>query len=768
LILHFYYNYFLDLKIDEFFLNFKLEKINSNHIIENFKNISSILFEFFKKNNNKDGLLYLADTFKKIMYENNLKNLKILKKNLNNLINEKEIRPYKIKDLDVNLKIVFWTLFLIFNFENGFFNINKNDLKFIITYPYRESIEEITYKNISMDKIIEKHIFPILKTDYGKNSAVMREISPRFVNERMAYDIIERRKIFIEILTNSKNESLVLEIKNQFNKIVKLLSLLKEKNKNNKDGIDLKKINSYLNKNIPTDIYGGKNATQVSCFLSNFKNYGETALWALLDFFKNRFEEDFSCSVNLNNLNIKQEVIENKGFIKYFFPYIILSPRTTIKSQYFNHENFFTTIWKLKTIGDFYLFSKINFVDIIKANNFYKKFIFSLKFIDFSYDIFYLFINWQDQKYTILSIIEIDKYFFILKNLIKETKKLIKKICFLYEKNEINSNLFLPEIQAAKFIFIEKKDEDTVIKKILKWRSNSLETIKMILQTFFFPSFMAKFYFNDFKENKSLRFIYSLIGTIDLSLAKVKLLKNNLNSRKLFCKPVMIQTKYCNDDAVLILKNTWYPNLNGNSHIFNSISFSGQYKNAIIVSPTAGGKSVTLSTIITNLYFANMGITPAESMIYSYFFNIIDNLVPIYEIGSGISSSVAERKAMRKVKNLVEDSDENKNKSIIFVDEIYKGTRPDIAVEKIKEDIKVISGIKNIIFIMTTHLAEVTKLTEDKSLGFKLYYLQVDEKDGIFENKYILKPDDENNWWTIDIEKARRYHKWQDQEFFEK
>jgi hypothetical protein len=768
LILNFDYNYFLDINIVEFFLELKTKELNENHIIEDFKFISSLLFDFFKKIKNKDGLSYLAFILDGIGFENNFKNLNILKKNLEILINRSNNKLCKIKDLDLNLKIIFWTIFFIYNFREIYLNEDKNNLKFIITYPYHESIEEITYKNISMNKIIEKSICPELLTEYGKNNAVMREISPRFINEDMAYDIIKRRKIFIDILTNNKNETILCDIKNQFNKIVNLLYLLSEKTNNNKHAIDFNKINYFLNKNIPPDIFGGKDATSAACFLSNFKSYGETCLWALLDFFKNKFEEEISSPINLNNVNIKQEIIENKGFIKYFFPYIVLSPRVTIKSQYFNNENFFTTIWKLKTIGDFYLFSKKNFLDIIRSHNYYKNFIFSLKLIDFSYDIFYLFINWQDQKHTIGAIIEIDKYFSILKNLIKETKKLIKKICFLYKKNEINDNLFLPEIQAAMNIFIKNKSQDRVIKEILKWRDSSIETIKMILQTFFFPSFISKFYFNDFEKSKSLKFLYSFIGTIDLAFAKIKLLKNNLNSRKLFCKPIIIPKKYCNNEAILILKNTWYPNLSANSHIFNSISLVGENKNVIIVSPTAGGKSVILSTIIANLYFANMGITPAESMIYSYFFNIVDNLVPIYEIGSGISSSVAERKAMRQVKDLIEDPDENKNRSIIFVDEIYKGTRPDIAIEKIKDDIKVISGVKNIIFIMTTHLSEVTKLVNNPSLGFKLYYLQVDEKNGVFENKYILKLDDENNWWIKDIEKAIRYHEWQDKEFFEK
>ena len=177
----------------------------------------------------------------------------------------------------------------------------------------------------------------------------------------------------------------------------------------------------------------------------------------------------------------------------------------------------------------------------------------------------------------------------------------------------------------------------------------------------------------------------------------------------------------------------------------------------ILVSPVAGGKTVLLSTILSNLYLMNIGISTAKKLESNYFLNIIDHLFHEYVIGGGISQHLAERKSMEKIKSII-----NKNeRSIAIIDEIYKGTQPELAVHQALEDLKSILPKKNIIIIITTHFPEIIALIKEPLYNISLFYIKVIEgAGGEFIRTFKLLPHDEQNWWMNDIKKSARYQKW--------
>ena len=126
-----------------------------------------------------------------------------------------------------------------------------------------------------------------------------------------------------------------------------------------------------------------------------------------------------------------------------------------------------------------------------------------------------------------------------------------------------------------------------------------------------------------------------------------------------------------------------------------------------------------------------------------------------YIVGGGLSQHLAERKSMEFIETIVEKK--KKENLIVFIDEIFRGTRPDLAI---KEAFLVLPNIlkrKNIITIVTTHFPEMIELTKKENLSLNLYYLIVDFISGQFYRRFLLVKDDEKNWWVRDPSLAMLY-----------
>jgi len=212
-----------------------------------------------------------------------------------------------------------------------------------------------------------------------------------------------------------------------------------------------------------------------------------------------------------------------------------------------------------------------------------------------------------------------------------------------------------------------------------------------------------------------------------------------------------------------MLENVWYGNIKNDLPIYNSIYFgNNNSRNAMIIAPTAGGKTVMLSTIISLLHLANSGIATAKSMVYTYFYDIINNISNDYEIGKGLSYNLLERKIVNSVIEIAKKNEQINRKAIILIDEMYRGTIPNLAVEKAFKDIGLIIKNKKLMFIFTTHLIPLVEKIISSAYDIKLYYLKVDEINNKFINTYKLFEHDKNNWWLSDINKADRYQEYQE------
>jgi hypothetical protein len=339
------------------------------------------------------------------------------------------------------------------------------------------------------------------------------------------------------------------------------------------------------------------------------------------------------------------------------------------------------------------------------------------------------------------------EYLDTLKKSLRESRRLYNLITKLYDNNNIALEDRIPEYNLMKNIFIENKQ--SILNKLIKKKISRIKSYINTLIDFSLPGLTAYVYFKEIQDSEELLVQKSFISSIDIALAKQKLLtQENTN----FTIPQFIDSS--NDQITLNIKDMWAPFTN--KLVFNSIQFDNTNKNMIIVGPVASGKTMILSIILTVLYFSHMGIVPAKYCALNYFDYIIAHMEHRYTIGEGISQHLAERASMSSLLQLIELLPSSK-KAIVFIDEIYRGTLPNLAIKEAFKDLPNIFTKNNTIAIVTTHFPQITAMTDMPEYKANLFYMFVKHIGNIFQPTYLLCKDDQFNWWIRNEDLAFAY-----------
>jgi hypothetical protein len=760
----FSYKYNLFLKKETSLCIKKFLNKNTNNIKILLDEIKKII-NYFKTNKMKNEFEFFTNVLNDLKNEVSIYNKKEKNKNKNKKkelkktfikIISKESYFNKIEKLDCIKKSFLWIIYIYPKLikHNCF---NQDEINYILIYPLNKEIENLTFKNIGINEIIEKYFNKNSKTKNIKNQA-LNEFSNLFTNQEMALDIIQKRSLMLDLFMDKKNKQEVKKILKKINEIQIILKLFELKNDLNKETvIDFEKINDTIKQNSNYIFFKNnkikKNITNSKFLIKDLTSYSNYLIYFLIQSIYQYGIKNINTIDSKNDEKFKTNTLENNLYLRSFFDsFLFFSPRRTFKDVFYkNSKNFNSILLNINTIGDLYFFNIYTRKNIISEIG---TPFFSLFQIYNKYSI--ILDKIKKIKENIFIIKEINKCFISLEKLIKRTEEIFILIDKLYKKNNISEDKYIPEFIFLKD-FLNNKNNKISIKKITEYK-NIFSKFKLFFKAYFLPNNFAKYYFKELNIEKILDNLISFISNIDFNLTKVYLLKNQT-----FCQPKIIN----NGSSILKLEDIWYGNLKYNEPVYNSIDLSDENsRNAIIVAPTAGGKTVMLSTIISSLYLANSGISTAKSIIYTYFYNIIENLNINYKIGSGISNNLAERNAVKRLKEILKNNENLNQKTIFLVDEMYKGTRPDLAASKALQDIKEIINNKNLIFIITTHFPELANIINNQNYNIKLYYLKVDEINNKFINTYKLHLNDKDNWWLTDYEKASRYQNYQDNLLF--
>ncbi len=685
---------------------------------------------------------------------------------------------------DSSLITLMWILYIYEDVSNIFSNINKsNDISneeiFIYTYPlYINSLNK-TFDKIRLHQTLMTYFSPFLMTHEGLVHLINKEKYNKAVNEDMAFHLIKEQKIkLMELLLDDNNKKFLNKITSIMKQIAdyssQLITLRQGKSDNHWiysffDIQDLP-LESYLRQYIPSYWFcDGVNSHKI------LYNANSSYLFIESSIAKSILTIWHKYNMEPLNKNIHNGFLDNVVFP--FVPLAGLWPLSSFNKKEFekivrqdprsnNDESVKEKFWLNQRIYTFEdrIHQYKNWPGYLgKAVNAFSATPYilgtSVHLASTLYDTIGKYYSIKSILSQVKGIKNHYKYFFCLKKMILYSKQLMNVLFQLYKENNINEEYIIPEIIQMKNIF-KKNSKNGLLNKILSWTNKNVNLIFNSIYNFFVPGSMAHFYFKELYESIEIDILNNYIGSIDFLLTKLKLLDLNKRYPELsFSIPILLDPSD-NKKAILKATNMWLPSLRGHP-VNNSIELEKNNRNMMIVSPVAGGKTVLLSTILTQLYLANMGITASEKLEYTYFTNIIDHMHHEYIIGDGLSQHLAERRSMQSVKNIA-NNDHDNDKYIIIIDEIYKGTTPKLAIKEALIDLPPILKKENIITIITTHFEEITSITKIKEYAIDLYYLLVNYVAGIFTKTHKLHKDDENNWWIRDDELGLKYQLSQD------
>jgi len=167
----------------------------------------------------------------------------------------------------------------------------------------------------------------------------------------------------------------------------------------------------------------------------------------------------------------------------------------------------------------------------------------------------------------------------------------------------------------------------------------------------------------------------------------------------------------------------------------NKLSLSHQSNLLFLTGANMAGKSTFIKTIGIVLYLAHIGIgVPAKKLELSLFDGLITNLTIADNIVKGESYFFNE---VQRIKNTIEKIIDGK-KYFVLIDELFKGTNIQDAMKCSTAVIEGLQNLRNSLFIISTHLYEISDGLKDFSnIQFSYFETAVQEKELIFH--YQLK-----------------------------
>ena len=147
------------------------------------------------------------------------------------------------------------------------------------------------------------------------------------------------------------------------------------------------------------------------------------------------------------------------------------------------------------------------------------------------------------------------------------------------------------------------------------------------------------------------------------------------------------------------------------------------------------GKSTLIKSVGSAVFLAHLGMgVPAQEMTLTLFDGLLTNINVVDNIAKGESYFFNE---VQRVKNTVEKINNGK-KWLVLIDELFKGTNVQDAMKCSLTVIKGLIKIKNSLFILSTHLYEISdELKQYSNISFR--YFETTANDDQLEFSYQLK-----------------------------
>lgn len=147
------------------------------------------------------------------------------------------------------------------------------------------------------------------------------------------------------------------------------------------------------------------------------------------------------------------------------------------------------------------------------------------------------------------------------------------------------------------------------------------------------------------------------------------------------------------------------------------------------------GKSTFIKAVGVNVYLAHLGMgVPAKKMQLSLFDGLLSNINVVDNIIKGESYFFNE---VQRIRNTIEKISDGRN-WLILIDELFKGTNVQDAMKCSTTVIEGLRKMKNVLFILSTHLYEIGEpLQQFSNIQFRYFETSVNDDQLVFS--YQLK-----------------------------
>ncbi len=180
-------------------------------------------------------------------------------------------------------------------------------------------------------------------------------------------------------------------------------------------------------------------------------------------------------------------------------------------------------------------------------------------------------------------------------------------------------------------------------------------------------------------------------------------------------------------------------------------------KNLIITGPNGSGKSVLMAMFPLVITTAQAyGITSAHETVMTPFRKVIVSANVVENLQQNKSTFMAQQQRFNDVIFKACLENENKNFSLVLLDEALSGTSDDVGGPMVFEGGKKLAELENTITIMASHFTQPSELEEATNGAFSSYYLDVEVANGEIKRLFTLKRG-KNPWWKIDQAMTEAY-----------
>jgi len=245
--------------------------------------------------------------------------------------------------------------------------------------------------------------------------------------------------------------------------------------------------------------------------------------------------------------------------------------------------------------------------------------------------------------------------------------------------------------------FIDDITKHVASLKLLLKEITPIQPFKHDLGKFLEMGYMLKCYYELYSNQEysdAIQFSFGFEGYINNMLG----IYSNIESNKVSYAKFVQETD-------TEFKSQYYPPLKDSEYITNDCSFN---KNMIISGPNASGKTTIIKTTTINIIFSQQFGCGFYSECSLNPYTHIHSYLNIPDTSGRDSLFQAETRQCKTILDIISSSDKS-SRHFCIMDELFSGTNPVDAAKSAYAFLLYLSEIKNVNFMLTTHIISVCK-----------------------------------------------------------